>query len=371
MKDPGTADRIVLIGPTLPYRGGIAQHTTMLFRALKLQCQCTALSFSRQYPGWLFPGESDQDPAYAGYREPEVKYVIDSVNPLTWRAASKRARGLNPDLVIIPWWTVYWAPCLGYLARSLARADIPVVFFCHNVIEHESAHWKRFLTRRVLQIGEQFVVHTHADEENLLREFPNARVTVHPHPIADQFPTPQGNLERRAELELLFFGFVRPYKGLDVLVEALGLVGDLDYRLTIAGEFWHGSAEIESRIRELNITSRIEVIPRFISESETAELFARADVVVLPYRSATGSGIVPIAYHYEKPVLVTNVGGLSEVVHHEETGWVVPPERPDAIADVIRAITREDAAAMAPAIDRLKNALSWPSLGRAVLGTLR
>ncbi len=353
--------RVVLIGPVLPFRGGIAQHTTRLHRALAGLAERTTLSFSRQYPTLLFPGASDRDPEYEEYREAGVEYRIDSLNPLSWRMAMRRALAFGPDTVILPWWTVYWAPCFRYLARALARHGVEVVFFCHNVTDHEGAAWKTWLTRMTLRHGHRFVVHTHADRERLERLLPGARVRVHPHPIYDQFPAPTGALRRRAPLELLFYGFVRPYKGVDLLVEAMARVAG-DAHLTIAGEFWDGEQALRERITALGLEKRIELRPRYHGDAETAELFARADLVVLPYRDATGSGVIPIAYHYEKPVLVTRVGGLPEVVDDGETGFIVPPGDVDALAAAIDAFGGVDRRALVENIRARKRDMSWESL---------
>lgn len=358
---------VLLVGPVLPYRGGIAQHTTMLHRAMREMTDLRTISFSRQYPAWLFPGESDRDPAYEGHRETGVEYLIDSVDPRTWRKAMASIIAHPPRQVIIPWWTIFWTPCFGYLSKRLRAHGIDVIFFCHNVIEHESAAWKQWLTRQVLKNGTRFVVHTQEDATNLRRFLPDAEVAVQPHPIYDQFPTARGKLPRRRALELLFYGFVRPYKGLDILIEAMRVLRRQDVQLTIAGEFWEDEAPVRERITRLGLEDRIELRPHYHTEEETAELFARADVVILPYRSATGSGVVPIAYHYEKPVIVTRVGGLPDVVRDGKTGFIVPPNDPHALADKIGTLTAEMCHDMLPQIRDLKRSLTWERLAEVLL----
>ena len=159
--------------------------------------------------------------------DPECDYLIDSLNPATWNAAFRRIRDHAPDLVIVPWWTIYWAPCFWYLACRCRRAGIKVRFLCHNVGDHETAAWKLALTRAVLRQGDSFIVQAVEEERRLRSLLPNADVTVHPHPIYDQFPNPDptARLARRGDLELLFYGFVRPYKGLDLLIEGSGAAG--------------------------------------------------------------------------------------------------------------------------------------------------
>jgi glycosyltransferase involved in cell wall biosynthesis len=355
-----------LIGPILPFRGGISQHTTMLHRALSKVTEHLTISFSRQYPALLFPGESDRDPAHAGHEEPGVEYLIDSLNPFTWRKAVRRIMDYRADIVVLPWWTVYWAFCFGYLARTLRRGGLEVVFLCHNVVEHESAGWKSLLTRWVLGQGSRFVVHTREDAANLRHLIPGAEVRVHVHPIYDQFPAPRNEWPKRGALELLFYGFIRPYKGLDLLIEAMAQTAD-DVYLTIAGEFWDGEEQVRKRIQTLGLSSRVELRPRYHTEEETAELFGRSDVVVLPYRSATGSGVVPLAYRYDKPVIITRVGGLPDVVHDGETGRLVEPGNVKALVEAINSTTRAGAEAMAPAIQALKRSMTWTSLASTLV----
>ena len=267
---------------------------------------------------------------------------------------------------MIPWWTVFWAFCFGFIARSLKRNGIEVVYFCHNVIEHEAAVWKALLTRNVLNYGTRFMVHTKEDSNNLHALIPSAEVDILPHPIYDHFPQAKQQLPRRKSLELLFYGFVRPYKGLDDLIDAMILLRGRDIQLTIAGEFWDGEQETRQKIENNSLTNQIELRPRYHTDEETAELFARADAVVLPYRSATGSGVIPIAYHYNKPVVVTNVGGLPDVVLHERTGWILRPNHPGELSKVLQGITQQQCIIMSDHIKDYKKSLSWDSLASII-----
>ncbi|MDH3241305.1 MAG: glycosyltransferase [Alphaproteobacteria bacterium] len=363
----GPRPRIALIGPVPPYRGGIAQHTAMLSAALAGQADVLLLSFTRQYPRWLFPGASDIDPAAAPPAVPAPVYILDSLNPLTWRRAMKTITAFEPDFLLIPWWTVFWAGCFSYIAGAARRRGIPVRFLCHNVADHEAAGWKTRLARRVLSKGQCFIVHSAAERDMLIDLIPGARVTVHPHPVYTQFPDPSHALPRRAGIELLFFGLIRPYKGLDVLVDAMGRLGDRDLFLTVAGEFWAAKGEILSRIEKSGAGGRIEVIDRYLSDAEAADLFARADFAVLPYRSATGSGVVPLAYRYDTPVIASRVGGLPEVVLDGKTGLLVDPGSPESLAAALASLTPEMAQAMAAEIKTFKNSMTWESLAGAVI----
>lgn len=361
-------DRILLIGPVLPYRGGIAQHTTMLHRALKEQATCLTLSFSRQYPRWLFPGKSDRDENMAGHLEEGVEYIIDSANPISWYRALKRAKTFAPRLVVFPWWHVYWAPCFIWFCRKFKKNGVEIVFLCHNAVEHESARWKGLISDLVLSYADRFVVHTSVDKKNLLARFPQTPAEVYPLPVFDHFPAPTEKLPRRAKLELLFFGFVRPYKGLDVLLEAMTFLKNEDVFLSIVGEFWNGENETLKYIADHNLTKKIEVVPHYVPDNIAAAYFTRSDVVVLPYHSATGSAVIPLAYHYGKPVIATRVGGLPDVVEDGKTGSLIDSDSSKQLATAIKAVLSGDATYSTGSIALFKTKLTWPGLANVILG---
>jgi glycosyltransferase involved in cell wall biosynthesis len=334
-----TSSCLGLIGPVLPYRGGIAQHTTMLHRVLRARGRVETVSFRRQYPAWLFPGNSQMEPHCTGHAEEGVRYLLEPLNFRSWPRTLQHFEAAGVQAVVIPWWSSFWAPCFGFLASRLERRGTGVVVLCHNAQEHESGLLQSIATRRFLGARGKFLAHTHADAEMLRRLAPGANVVVHPHPVYHQFPQARGTLPRRARLELLFFGFVRPYKGLDLLAEAMGRLAGADVFLTVAGEWWLKGRDFRALRALLAHTSNIEVLDRYQSAEQVAELFARADAVVLPYRSATGSGVVPLAHHYGKPVIAARVPGLEEVVEDGVTGRLFPPGDPGALAAIIREFT--------------------------------
>lgn len=359
--------RIALVGPLPPFRSGIAQHTMMLSSALSERSDLLVISMTRQYPRWLFPGQSDIDPGGRRIEAPHICYLIDSLNPRTWAVALKALIAHGPQAVIIPWWTVYWAPCMLYLTRRLKVAGIPVQFLCHNVVDHEAAGWKQRLTKAVLRRGSAFVVQSAGEQELLQRLVPGCRAAAHPHPIFTQFPQPVRDLPRRAGREFLFFGLVRPYKGLDILLRALALMDDQDVMLTVAGEFWQPLPQILALMDELGISRRVELVPHYIDAQDAAELFHRADAVVMPYLSASGSGVLGLAYHYRKPVIASRVSGLSDFVQEDVTGVLVSPGEPESLADAMRAMTADRARSMGPRIAEYARGLSWDSLAEVVL----
>lgn len=361
--------KVAIVGPVIPYRGGIAQHTTMLHRALRKHADCLTVSFTRQYPKILFPGATDVDENLLGNEEPGVEFLIDSVNPLTWKKAVQRLIKYQPSIIIFPWWHVYWVLCFGWMANKLKDylPGVDLVFLCHNSIDHESAAWKRLLSNKVLSMATRFIVHTKADSKNLQQWFPEKAVSVQFMPVFDNFPDPLGKLLKRKKLELLFFGFVRPYKGLSTLLEAMVQLKDEDVHLTIVGEFWKGAEEAKAFIQKNSLEGQIEIIARYVSDADAAEYFARCDVVVLPYHAATGSAVIPTAYHYSKPVLATKVGGLPDVVVNGETGVLVEPCSSDALAQAIRSILIGEMHFNTASIARFKAKLSWDSFAIAVL----
>jgi glycosyltransferase involved in cell wall biosynthesis len=359
---------IGLIGPVLPFRGGIAQHTTMLHRSLRSQTDLCTISFKRQYPRYLYPGKSDRDPEYQGYSEAGVAYVLDSINPATWTEACRMLLARTPKLIIIVWCTFFGAPYLGFIARYFRKRGIQVMFLCHNVIDHEAAFWKVGLSRRALFQGNAFLVHTASEKARLSQLVPGARVTVHSHPVYHQFPSAKKKLPHRARLELLFFGFVRTYKGLDILLEAMRYLEKEDIFLTIAGEWWGENSFLRALMSNDRLSARVEVIDRYVSEQEAAEYFYRADLVVLPYRSATGSGVIPLAYHYGKPVIASRISGIEEAVVDGETGRLCEPENPYALAEVIREFLNVPPERMRAGVQKAADKMTWDSLAKCILG---
>ena len=369
--------RFCLIGPTYPYRGGIAHYTTLLARHLREEGhEVLLLSFSRQYPGWLFPGKSDKDPSKRPLRA-EAEYILDPINPLTWRRAWKRIGEWRPDTVIIPWWHPYFAPAWLVLSRRIKRlSPAPrLIFICHNVLPHEQGRFSKFILPAVIKValgrGVRFIVHSQADGDILRALLPQARYTVTPLPtyaaLGDGDTTA---VELPVSLPddrplLLFAGFVRPYKGLDILLDALPLVlAEMPVHLLVAGEFWQGGeAQYRRQIRELGIEEHVSIINEYLPDELLAACIDRADVVVLPYRSATQSAIIQAAFGRNTPVITTDVGGLAEVVEDGRTGLVVPPEDPNALTKMLHQyFTYEIQATLTANIACDKAQFSWQKL---------
>lgn len=346
--------RVGLVGPVHPFRGGIAHHDSQLFAALSARTPTRCISFTRLYPPRVFPGAAERDPELPAL--PGVDYLLDSLDPRSWRRAARLLHEV--DLLVFPWWTPVLAPVFGSLAWSLRRRGGRVVVVVHNLEPHEALPGAGLAREAVFRLAHGFVAQTRADADALRARHPRARVRYAPHPLPEAAP-PHGTLPRRAPLELLFFGFVRPYKGLDLLYEALALLPDLDLRLSVVGEAWGEEPAVAD--------PRVERVARYVGEADAAAFFARADVVLLPYRSATGSGVVPQALRHGKPVIATAVGGLPDQVDPDRSGLLVPPGDPHAFAAAIRRFATMDPAAMAPAIAARARALDPAAFAEVVL----
>jgi glycosyltransferase involved in cell wall biosynthesis len=340
--------RIAVVGPTYPYRGGIAHYTTLLVRHLRDAGHAAPLySFIRQYPRWLFPGKSDRDPSDAPLRV-DCEYILDPINPFTWWRLYRRVRADNPDVLVLQWWVPYWTPSLATIAGLIKRnTRIKIVFICHNVVPHEGGGViDRRLALTVLRRGDAMIVHSEQDRLRLLALLPKA--TVYKAAIPTYAPLTQqvpaaARRDLRAELGipegapvLLFFGFVRPYKGLEYLIQAMRSVRErIDARLLVVGEFWTAPEFYQRYADEFKVSDAITIVNRYVSNEELQPYFDTADVVVLPYVSATQSAVVQLAFGFGKPVITTRVGGLHEVVEDGVNGLIVPPQDERALADAI------------------------------------
>lgn len=359
--------RVALVGPLPPLRGGIPQHTASLQDALERRCNLLTIPFVRLYPQWLYPGESSLQPEGTDGIDGDGREV-DALDPLSWYYAIARIESFRSEIVVIPWWTIALSPATAYMARACRMRGIAVTFLCHNVVDHESSAWKRILASRVLKYGSRFIVPSVAEAERLRCLLGDGSVSVHPHPVYRHLPPAESSVARRAEREFLFFGVIRPYKGLDVLLEALGRVSDsVDWWLTVAGEPWEDLGPRKRRAESLGIGHRIQWIERYVSDAEAAALFERSDVVVLPYRSATGCGVLALALGEARPVIASDLPGLREQVLPGKTGWLVEPENPAALASALVEADSERTSTMRSSVRSLAAKWTWETLAGVVL----
>lgn len=314
--------KIALIGPVYPYRGGIAHYTTLLSRTLRTAGHDLLLiSFRRQYPSWLFPGRSDKDPSEEPLSVEDANYWIDSINPFTWLQTFRQLRKFRPELLILQWWISFWAPVwitLMVLNRLFLRC--PVLIVCHNVLPHETRGYDVLLTKLTLRMATHLIVQSDEEQQRLLALVPSASSTIAPLPMFDMFVHQSiTRSEARSQLGLpaespilLFFGIVRPYKGLPELIRAFPAIRKSvdNIRLVIAGEFWEDKADYLQLVDELALNDAIIIDDRYIPNEEVAVYFSAADALAAPYRFKTGSGVSQLANAFQLPVItVQTVNG--------------------------------------------------------------
>jgi len=366
--------RIALLGPVLPYRSGIAQYTTQLHQALQQCADVVTVSFKRQYPKFLYPGETDITPGMENYQEPGVTYSLDIYNPFSWRKAANEIIKSDCDLAVLTWWTLIWQPGFAYMARRLRKHGVKTVFLCHNLFNHKTGGLMGLvdkimypMARWMLRQADAYIVQASEKQAELREIKPGAEILFRLHPIYDRFPPATEHWAPRGRLDLLFFGLIRPYKGLDILLESLAKLKDNEICLTIAGEAWGDVDALRQQLTESGVPN-LESNLRFISDVEAANYISRADALVLPYRSATGSGVAAVAYNYGKPVIATKVGSLADIVVDGKTGFLVPPNDPDALASAIQKASRQELQAMRPAIEKFSHENSWGAMAQAICG---
>ena len=367
--------KIVLIGSTYPFRGGISHYTSLLYRELEKNHQVELISLRKQYPKVLFPGKTQGDESE---KKIEVKSdpLIHPLYPWSWILTFSKIKKISPDLTLFQWWHPYFAPCFGTLAILLKRwKRTKICFLCHNVKPHESTFIDTFLLKYAFSASDFFIVHSEPDLINLKKLKPGAKVSKAAHPIYDVFKFGKEMEIREAKRKLgiegnvlLFFGYIRKYKGLEFLIRALPKVlREINCTLLIVGEVYGDEQEYLHLIDQSNAKDQIKWIGRYVPNEEVALYFTAADVVVLPYVSATQSGIIQIAYAFNKPVISTRVGGIPEAVVDGETGFLVDPANADALAESILRFYKERATVdFSRNIEKVKEQFSWDRLVKVI-----
>lgn len=332
--------RIAILSCFYPYRGGISQFNACLYAELGKSHIVKAFNFLRQYPSFLFPGKTQYVTADDEAMPIESDSLLDTANPFTYVKTLEAIRDWKPDLLLVRYWMSYFAPSLGYITRHL-KGKCRIVSILDNVIPHERRFFDTPLTRYFLKGSDGFVTLCDAVARDLLDICPDARYTVIPHPLYSHFGEKPDRCESEEKLGLahgkkniLFFGLIRDYKGLDILLEAFNGLGP-DYQLIIAGEPYGSFEKYQRLIDSCPCRENIHTVLRYIRDSEVKDFFSAADVTVLPYRSATQSGISSVSYHFEVPMIVTDVGGLKETVGDTGTGIVAKDCSPSGIRDEI------------------------------------
>ena len=372
--------KIILLGTAHPYRGGLASYNERLARQLSSEGHDIEIfTFTLQYPSFLFPGKTQ----YTESREPEglrITRILNSVNPFSWIRTGRRIRKLNPDILLLKYWHPFMSPCFGTVARIAGKnksVNTRVVCIFDNVIPHERKPFDNLLTAYFTKSIDGAVVMSQSVGDDLMTFRKDIPVVYNPHPLYDNYGDiiPRSEALMRLNLPegysfLLFFGFIRAYKGLDLLFEAFAdeRLRNRNLKLIVAGEFYENDKPYRDLLKKLGIADEVILFDRFIKEEEVALFFSAADLVVQPYRSATQSGVTQIAFHFEKPMLVTDVGGLGEIVVNGKCGYVVKPEPKyvsDAIFDYFSNNRNKE---LTEGVRKEKARFTWDKLTNAIIG---
>jgi len=338
--------KIVLIGPAYPIRGGNALFVAHLYESLAATNDVQVISYSRLYPGFLFPGVRQTDVSSVAMKKHPATHIIDCLNPWTWWKAARLAASINPDMLVFTWWN----PFFGFIVRTIASvfkrlAKKPVVIIAENVISHEGRWIDTFLTKIALQTADRFLVLSKIVEEGIKQLYPQIKVFRSTLPIYDCYQTPEQLTQQQAQERLglkgknvlLFFGYIRQYKGLMNIIEALPLIRKQvsNAHLLVVGEFYDNPQPYLDAIKRLGLSTNVAIINEYVANEAVHLYFTAANLAVLPYNEATQSGILSIAYGFAKPVVVTDVGGLAELVDDGKTGFIVPPHDIPKLADSV------------------------------------
>lgn len=365
--------KIAFLSPFYPYRGGIAQFSTYLYKALQKKTTITAFNYLRQYPSFLFPGKSQFVPSYDDKDAIPSIRVLDTLNPFSYYKTAKIIASCSPDILLMRYWMPFFAIPLGIVAKLL-KNKMKIISIVDNVIPHEKHIFDNLLTKFFLKQNHGFILLSDATRKDLLKLCPNAKFVVHPHPEYNQFKKeiPQDvakykfNIPQDGQV-ILFFGIIRKYKGLDILIKAMDYLPN-NIWLLIGGEIYESEKNYLSLIRQSLAKERIICHFRYISDDEVPFFFSCADVCVLPYRSATQSGVLTIANNFNLPVIATNVGALPEVIKHNETGLIVQDASPIEIANAIKTYFKNNLKeTFQKNLILKKNTYTWDSLAECII----
>ncbi|MCS7302317.1 MAG: glycosyltransferase family 4 protein [Candidatus Kapabacteria bacterium] len=340
--------RIAIIGPAYPYRGGPAAVVAHLYELLSQQAEVRVFSFRRLYPGLLFPGTRQEDVSAHPIKPHPAERIIDSIDPRTWYATARAVAAFDPALILLDWYQPFFGLCYGTILRRLRRqTQAPIIVLAENIISHEARQIDWWLTRRTFRYADGFIAFSSAVADRLRTLYPE-------HPVARAYlplfitpalsPTPWTPEAAKAALGLrdgrvvLFFGYIRPYKGLATLLDAFAQVQLPNTTLMIVGECYENPQHYQNRIAASSARERIRWIAEYVPNEHVPLYYTAADIVVLPYYSGTQSGVQRIAFAFGKPVVVTDVGGLAEEVRAYGAGLVVPPRNASALADAIEQL---------------------------------
>ena len=369
---------VIIIGPAHPLRGGgITTFNQRMARQFQGDGhQTTIYSFSLQYPGFLFPGKSQftDEPAP---KDLDIRSRINSINPFNWASIGNEIKKINPDIVVVRFWIPFMGPCLGTILRIIKKnKHTKIICIADNILPHEKRFGDKPFTRYFIKPVDAFI--TMSEKVfNDLKTFTSKKAVLINHPLYDNFGEKISKQEARKklgieneELVILFFGFIRKYKGLDILLDAMKIIsGNPQTRkpkLLIAGEFYDDKKIYDEQIDRLGIREQLILHTNFIPDSEVKNYMCAADVVIQPYRNATQSGVIPLAYHYEVPMIVTNVGGLPAMVPDNKVGLVAEPTAESLAKKIVEYFDKGENYFL-PSLLEEKKRFSWAKLLQSIL----
>ncbi len=368
-------NKLVIIGPAWPLRGGLAAFDEKLATTFtKLGVDSSIETFSLQYPSFLFPGKTQYSDSPAPLQV-KINVSINSINPFNWIKVGWQLRKAKPDLIIVRYWIPFLGPCLGTILRIVkGNNNTKVIAIVDNMIPHEKRWGDYIFTKYFASAVDAFLTMSDKVSKDV-KTFSHKPILLSPHPIFDHFGAPITKDAARKilgigehEKIILFFGFIRKYKGLDLLLKAIAqdAIKKLGIKLMIVGEFYDDATLYQDLIQSLGIQDQIILHTHFVPDEDVKKYVCSADFIIQPYRNATQSGVTPLAYHFEKPMLVTNVGGLADTVPHEQVGLVVAPNV-DEIAKGIEKLYEMGTAHFAPYIISEKKKYSWEQMAKNFL----
>ena len=370
--------KVVIIGSAYPLRGGgLATFNERLAQAFTQNNYQTRIeTFSLQYPSFLFPGKTQYSDEEAP-KDLDITVSVNSINPLNWIKVGRKIKKEKPDLVILRYWIPFISPSLGTIARIIKKnKHTKIVAIADNIIPHEKRPGDRLLSKYFVNSVDGFVTMSQTVMDDLDQFDTQKPRLFNPHPLYDNFGAIMDQHEAREKLGLekdqkyiLFFGFIRDYKGLDILLEAMTdpRIKEEKIKLIVAGEFYSNEEKTRQYIKNHKLEDSLVLRTDFIPNTQVGLYFNACDMVVQPYKTATQSGVTQIGYHFEKPMLVTNVGGLPEIIHHHKTGYVCQVNSKDIANHILKFYQENKAKDFAPFIKEEKKKYSWDKLVNAIV----
>ena len=370
--------RVIIIGPAHPLRGGLASYNERLAKQfIDEGNEVTIYTFSLQYPSFIFPGTTQ----YSTESKPSnltINVCINSINPFNWIKVGNNLKNEKPDLVIVRYWLPFMGPCLGFILRQIKKnKQTKIVCIADNIIPHEKRFGDKAFTKYFVQPVDAFITMSDKVMTDLKLFAPTKPTQLVAHPLYDNFGEKVSKEEARLklgikneELILLFFGFIRKYKGLDLLLNAMKIIKNSNFyiqnsKLLISGEFYEDRKAYDEQIEKLDLQENLILHTDFIADSKVKYYLCAADVVVQPYKNATQSGVTPLAYHFEKPMIVTNVGGLPSLVPNNKVGLIAEPNAESIAEKIIDYFTKGEAYFLPHLIEEKKK-FTWSKMTASI-----